>query len=75
MNEQQYTHLYERIGALETTLRGSRAAAWMRADVRQDLIARVGELRDALYRVKIAEDAEGRRRDVLRDRLECPTCE
>lgn len=56
MTESEYGSLYNQICALESRLQSSRAASWMRQDLRAEFLGKVRRLREDLYHVKQNED-------------------
>ena len=74
ITEEQYAALYSRICSLETYLHGSRVAAWVRRDVRVEILSRVTVIRDDFYNLKKSEDDRQNRVRAYLAR-ECPTCD
>lgn len=58
MTNNEYSRLYQRLCSIEDRLRSARARAWMRPDLRADLLHMAVEARDDLYGIKQNEDKE-----------------
>lgn len=57
MTEDEYGSLYRKLTHLETYVASARCRAWMRPDVRQEILVRVRLIRDDFFTIKKREDA------------------
>ena len=57
MTEDEYTRLYRYLTQLEGYVASARCRAWMRPDVRQEILTRVRLIRDDLYCAKKTKDS------------------
>lgn len=57
MTEAEYTEFYNMLCNLYRYVASARCRAWMRPDVRLEILNRVKEMRDEFYRIKKSEDA------------------
>lgn len=57
MTEAEYTDFHNKLCNLYNYVASARCRAWMRPDVRQEILTRVANMRDEFYRIKKNEDA------------------
>ena len=57
MKDAEYSVLYRNLCHLEGYVASARCRAWMRPDVRQEILTRVRLIRDDLYCAKKTKDA------------------
>lgn len=59
MTEAEYTDFYRKLSNLRNYVASDRCRAWMRPDVRMEILNRVKEMHDEFYRIKKNEDSRG----------------
>lgn len=58
MTEDEYIEFYTKLCNLHNYVASARCRAWMRPDVRQEILTRVANMRDQFFRIKKNEDAQ-----------------
>ena len=57
MTDAEYTDFYNNLRNLSNYVASARCRAWMRPDVRQEILNRVQAMRNEFYRIKKNEDS------------------